>query len=168
MLMDGLLVRIGTPLALGINWSLNITSIAAFPLVLLISITRYRLYDIDIIIRRTLLYSALTLTLAVIYFGLVLGMQGLFALRYGDQPGFVVVLTTLLIAALFQPLRRRYQSAIDRRFFRSNYNPEQALASFASHLRYEVDLDQIQSDLLSIVDETVQPKEAFLWMIKIT
>ena len=166
MVIDAILQRVDQPMIYNFNYVLNVISIAAFPTVMLISITRYRLYDIDFIIRRTLLYSALTLTLAVIYFGAVLVMQAVFTRGLGAQSEIWIVLSTLLIAALFQPLRRRFQSVIDRRFYRSKYDAEKTLANFASRLQNEVDLDEIQRYLVRAVEENIQPEGASLWLVK--
>ena len=166
MVIDAILQRVDQPLIYNFNYVLNVISIAAFPTVMLISITRYRLYDIDFIIRRTLLYSALTLTLAAIYFGAVLVMQSVFTRGLGAQSEIWIVLSTLLIAALFQPLRRQFQAVIDRRFYRSKYDAEKTLASFASRLQNEVDLEAIQGYLVHAVEENIQPEGASLWLVK--
>ncbi len=168
MIIDQLLRLVNLPVLYSFNYVLNAISIAAFPTVMLISITRYRLYDIDFIIQRTLLYSALTLTLGAIYFGAVLMMQAIFTRGMGVQSEFWIVLSTLLIAALFQPLRRRFQSIIDKRFYRSKYDAEKTLANFASRLQNEVDLDEIQRYLIHAVEENIQPEGAALWLVKKT
>lgn len=130
-----------------------------------IAIFRYRLYDIDLIIRRTLVYSALTALLAGAYFGSVLVLQGAFQLVTGEAQGVLVtVLSTLASAALFQPLRGRVQTAIDRRFFRRKYDAARILNSFSTGLRDCVDLDDLQTRLLTVVDETLRPAHARLWV----
>lgn len=166
MVIDEILRLVDLPWVYNFNYVLNVISIAAFPTVMLISIMRYRLYDIDFLIRRTLLYSALTLTLAAIYFGAVLLMQALFTRELGTQSEIWIVLSTLLIAALFQPLRRQFQAVIDKRFYRSKYDAEKTLASFASRLQNEVDLDEIQRYLVHAVEENIQPEGATLWLVK--
>jgi hypothetical protein len=166
MVLTELFGLVDEPLVQGLIWTLEIISIMAFPVVLLIAITRYRLYDIDIIIRRTLLYSATTLTLALIYFGMVLTMQNVFTRRVGEQPAIVIVVSTLAIAALFQPLRRRFQAIIDRRFYRSKYNAETTLERFATRLQTEVDLNEIERYFITIVEENIQPQQAELWLVK--
>lgn len=166
MVIDEMMRWVDQPLLYNFNYVLNVISIAAFPLVMLISITRYRLYDIDFIIRRTLLYSALTLTLAAVYFGAVLVMQSIFTRGLGAQSEIWIVLSTLLIAALFQPLRRQFQAVIDKRFYRSKYDAEKTLASFASRLQNEVDLEAIQGYLVRAVEENIQPEGASLWLVK--
>jgi hypothetical protein len=165
MIFDIFAEAAGGPGVAWFNEVLNNLSILAFPVILLISVTRYRLYDIDIIIRRTLLYSAVTFTLALIYFGSVLLLQTLFTRSMGELPAIAIVLSTLLIAALFQPLRQRFQSLIDRRFFRARYNTQQTLDQFAERLRHEVDLEEIQHGLLAVVDENLQPERAALWLV---
>jgi hypothetical protein len=141
-------------------------SILAIPLSVAIAILRYRLWDIDIIIRKTLQYSTLTALLALIYFGSVLVLQNLILALTGAQSAISIVLSTLLIAALFSSLRRRVQAAIDRRFFRKKYDVQQALAGFAHTARDEVDLDELSAALLSVVHTTVQPHSASLWLAR--
>jgi hypothetical protein len=143
--------------------------IVAFPTLLAIAIgiaiLRYRLFDIDILIRRTLQYALLSGILALIYFGGVIILQsGMSALTGQDESPFVVVLTTLSIAALFNPLRLRIQDFIDQRFFRSKYNAEQALAKFALTARDEVDVSVLEEALLDTVGETLQPEQLSLWI----
>jgi hypothetical protein len=137
------------------------------PIATCIAILRYRLYDIDIIIKRTLLYALLTIILAALYFGLVIGAQRLTqaftAQRAGQQP-VVIVLSTLLIAALFTPVRAWLQGWIDRRFYRSRYDAARTLAAFSATLRSEVDLAQLNEHLLGVVEQTMRPAHASLWL----
>jgi hypothetical protein len=166
LVFDRLAEQINTPLILVLNNILDIVSIIAFPLVILIAITRYRLYDIDFIIRRTLLYSALTVALGLIYYGLVLVMQAFFAQRLGEQPEILIVISTLLIAALFQPLRRRFQLIIDRRFYRSKYDAEQTMQTFAARLQNEVNMQEISRSFVDVIDENFQPEQVWLWVVR--
>lgn len=166
MLVDILPETFHTPLLTPVSDVLGIVSVAAFPVVLFIAITRYRLYDIDFLIRRTLLYSALTITLAAIYFATVLLMQSIFTRGVEEPSEIFVVFSTLLIAALFQPLRRRFQMIIDKRFYRSKYDAEETLAHFATRLQNEVDLDEIQRTFIRMVDENIQPEQTALWLVK--
>jgi hypothetical protein len=142
-------------------WS-YITALA-LPLALAIGILRYRLFDIDVIIRRTTSYALLTGILLLVYFGSIVVLQRLLSPFTGDsQPA--VVLSTLLIAALFLPLRRRVQDAIDRRFFRKKYDAEQVLAQFAATVRDETDLDALTAELVRVIQETMQPEFVSVWL----
>lgn len=135
------------------------------PISLAISILRYRLWDIDLVIRRTLSYAVLTGVLALIYFGGVVVIQAVFrGLSGSSTTPLTTVLSTLAIAALFTPLRIRIQAFIDRRFYRAKYDAEQTLAGFAAAARDEVDMDNLTGALLDVVGETMQPENASLWM----
>jgi hypothetical protein len=136
-----------------------------FPVSVAVAIFRYRLYDIDLIIRRTLAYSLLSGILLAAYFLLVVVLQFLLQAVTGrQQTELVTVITTLLIAALFVPLRRQIQDLIDRRFFRRRYDATQTLAAFAAGARAETDLSRLSDRLLSVVDDTMQPEWADLWL----
>jgi K+-sensing histidine kinase KdpD len=136
-----------------------------FPISFAIAILRYRLWDIDILIRRTLAYSLLTALLALIYIGSVLLLQNVFNSLTGEnQPETVTILSTLAIAALFSPLRRRVQNGIDRRFYRQKYDMEKTLAVFSGSLRDEVELDTFNTRLLAVVESTMQPECVLLWV----
>jgi hypothetical protein len=130
------------------------------------AVLRYRLYDIDVIINRALVYGSLTATLAAIYFGGVATTQTLFRTLTGQdqQPQLAVVVSTLAIAALFGPLRRRLQFFIDRRFYRRKYDAARTLEAFSARLREETDLEQLSAELLSVVRATMQPEHASLWL----
>jgi hypothetical protein len=134
------------------------------PLSLSIGVLRYRLYDIDIIINRTLVYGSLTATLVVLYFGGIVVLQRMFVLLTSQQSTLAVVASTLLIAALFTPLRRRIQSFIDRRFYRRKYDARKTLEAFSTKLKNETDLEALNNDLVGVVKETMQPAHVSLWL----
>jgi cytochrome b subunit of formate dehydrogenase len=129
-----------------------------------IAITRYRLYEIDLIINRTLVYGSLTVTLIALYFGVIVVSQRAFVLLTGEKSTLAVVASTLLIAALFTPLRRLIQGFIDRRFYRSKYDARKALEALSAQLRDETDLEALSNDLVGMVRETMQPAHVSLWL----
>ena len=144
-----------------------------FPVILLLiplsigfSILRYRLYDIDLLINRTLVYGSLTALLALLYFGLIVALQALFQGLFHQNNAVAIVVSTLAIAALFQPLRHRIQTLIDRRFYRRKYDAARTLAAFSLTLRNEVDLATLSEHLVAIVQETMQPAHLSLWVRK--
>ncbi len=153
----------------GVSWqeAFFLISVLAIPLAMANAILRYRLYDIDIIIRRTLIYGILTALLALTYFGGVVLLQNSFGQLAGDANSpLITVISTLAIAALFNPLRARVQAFIDRRFYRRKYDAEQALARFSAAARDEVDLERLTGVLLATVEETMQPEHVALWLRK--
>lgn len=134
------------------------------PLTFAVSILRYRLWDIDIIFNRGLIYGTLTILLALIYFGSITILQNLFTILTGQQSPIALVISTLIIAALFQPLYRRVQELINRRFYRGKYDAGKILTDFASTARDEVDLDRLTTALMMAVDESLQPATISLWL----
>ncbi|MBA3389825.1 MAG: hypothetical protein M3397_02895 [Actinomycetota bacterium] len=149
------------------EWAAQAIFIAVSPAVAIsigIAILRYRLYDIDVIINRTLVYGTLTATLAAIYFSSVVLLQTAFRALTGEGSQLIVVASTLAIATLFNPLRHRIQDGIDRRFYRSKYDAAKTLETFSARLRDETDLDTLNDDLIYVIRETMQPEHVSLWL----
>ena len=160
----GIWFAAGTPLWLGILQQAAIVSFAAVPIAVGFAVLKYRLYDIDLVINRTLVYGPLTATLVALYFLGIVVLQRVFVALSGQKSTLAVVASTLLIAALFNPLRRRIQSFIDRRFYRSKYDAVKTLEAFSAKLRDETDLDALSDDLVGVVRETMQPAHVSLWL----
>jgi hypothetical protein len=154
-------VLLGMSVTTVINFSLLL-----IPLSIGVAILRYRLWDIDVLINRTLVYGALTAILVSVYFGGVTATQSIFRslTSEGQQPQLAIVISTLAIAALFTPLRRRIQSFIDRRFYRRKYDARKTLEAFSAQLRHETDLQALSDDLVGVVRETMQPAHVSLWL----
>jgi hypothetical protein len=134
------------------------------PLSLALAILRSRLWDVDVLINRTLVYGTLTLILTVVYIGLVIGLQALLHGIISQDNGVAIVVSTLAIATLFQPLRKRIQKVIDRRFYRRKYDAAKIIVAFSATLRNEVDLAQLSEQLVAVVEETMQPAHISLWL----
>jgi hypothetical protein len=139
-------------------------SFGGVPVAVGIAVTRYRLYDIDLLINRTLVYGSLTAMLVALYFGSVVSLQAALRSLTGQESTLAIVASTLTIAALFSPLRRRVQRSVDRRFYRSKYDAAKTLGAFNARLRQETDLDALSDDLVGVARATVQPEHASLWL----
>jgi hypothetical protein len=155
--------EIGGPWA---SFALLVSGFSLLPVAVGLAVFKHHLYDVDVVINRTLVYGALTAILAGVYFGGVAASQGIVrALTGQEQPSqFVVVASTLVIAALFNPLRRRVQALVDRRFYRRKYDARKTLEAFSAKLRDETDLDALNADLVGVVNETMQPAHVSMWL----
>jgi hypothetical protein len=148
-----------------VGYWIAILAFLTLPVFTAFAILKYHLYDIDIIINRTLVYGPLTATLVVgVYFGGIVALQWVFVVFTGQQSTLAVVASTLLIAALFNPLRRRIQSFIDRRSYRRKYDAKKTLEAFSAKLIDETDLEALNDDLGRVVRETMQPAHVSLWL----
>ena len=177
-LLGFLLLGIILPALLRLNMPLQSLSLIPFmilitsiylillliPLSLAIAILRYRLWDVDVLINRTLVYGSLTALLALLYFGLIFVLQSLFQGLFHQNNAIAIVVSTIVIYAVFQPLRHRIQQFIDRRFYRSKYDAAKTLEVFSATLRNEIDLSQLRENLLNVVQETMQPAHVSLWL----
>ena len=163
---SGAWFQAGSPLWLDLIAYTALLSFTLVPIAVGVAMLRYRLYDIDQVINRALVYGSLTATLVVLYFGGVATAQAVFRALTGQeqQPQLAVVVSTLAIAALFNPLRRRIQSFIDRRFYRGKYDAARTLEDFGTRLRDETDLDSLSENLVGVVRETMQPEHVSLWL----
>ncbi len=146
-----------------VGFVLSMVGFLGIPAAVGIAVLRYRLYDIDLVINRTLVYGSLTTTLALVYVGGVVGLQAFFRALSGQESTLAIVASTLVIAALFGPLRQRIQGIVDRRFYRRKYDARETLAAFSAKLRDAADPDRLEADLLTVVRETVQPEHVSLW-----
>src|SRR5215208_6450359 len=176
--ISGVILKNSVYPAVGVTWVwwvglvLTTVGVASSPVAMGIAIFRYRLYQIDILINRTLVYAALTASLAAGYIGTIMALQGVGSLVYqvpfrviiGQQSTLAVIASTLTMAALFNPLRRRIQGFVDRRFYRSKYDASKTLEAFSAKLRDETDLEALGDDLVGVVKETMQPAHVSLWL----
>ncbi len=154
----------GTPLWLGLLQQAALVSFTAVPIAVGFAVLKYRLYDIDVLINRTLVYGSLTATLALVYVGSVVSLQALLRALTGQESALAVVASTLAIAALFNPLRRRVQGFVDRRFYRRKYDAAKTLEAFGTRMRDETELDALRRDVVGVVRQTVQPAHVSLWL----
>lgn len=161
-----LMLFVSNSLSFGIiSTLLLLPFIPSIPAAVGLAIFRFRLYDVDVIINRTLVYIALTAALVLVYLGSVVSLQYLFRTFAGGDSQLAVVASTLAIAALFNPLRRRVQGFVDRRFYRGKYDAGRILAAFSARLRDETDLDRLSGEAIGVVRETLQPAHASLWLV---
>jgi hypothetical protein len=164
MVLSALLKQFDTQADYGFGSDNSSMLFLLLPITIGISVLRYRLYDIDLIIRRGAVYGLLTALLSLVYFGSVITLQQVFRGTSGQSSPVAVVISTLLIAALFTPLRSRLQLFIDRRFFRKKYDAEKTLEDFSARLRHEVDLDEMNKQLLLVIEDSIQPEKIIVWM----
>jgi hypothetical protein len=169
MILPGLLPNVAPETVYSLLPPVQTLAISIIPIALAISILRYRLWDIDILIRRTLQYSVISGLLALTYFGIVVILQRLFtavsgSFGFAQDSAVAIVVSTLAIAALFNPVRRRVQDMIDRRFYRKKYDAAKVIAEFAATCRDETDLDKLTARLVEVVQETMQPTQVSLWL----
>jgi hypothetical protein len=147
-----------------VGGALFLVGFLAIPSAMALAILKYRLYDIDLVINRTLVYGTLSATLALVYFGSIALLQGTWIALTGQKSQLAVVASTLLIAALFNPIRHRIQSFIDRRFYRRKYDAGKTLETFSASLREETDLENLAGALVVVVERTIQPAHVSLWL----
>ena len=154
----------GTPLWLGLLQHAALVSFTTVPIAVGFAVLKYRLYDIDIVINRALVYGALSALLVAVYVGSVVLLQGALRALSGQDSQLAVVASTLLIAAIFNPLRRRIQAFVDRRFYRRKYDARKTLEAFSAKLSDEINLVALSDDLVGVVRETMQPAHVSLWL----
>jgi hypothetical protein len=170
VLLTGTILSYAGPDSLSGSWlrqvglALWVIGFVSLPVAIGIAIFKYRLYEIDLLINRTLVYGSLTTILAAVYFGSIVVLQRIFVALTGQESTLAVVASTLAIAALFTPLRRRIQAFIDRRFYRRRYDARKTLETFSAKLRDETNLDALSEDLVGVVRETMQPAHVSLWL----
>jgi cell shape-determining protein MreD len=152
------------PLLLGLLQDAVTISYAGIPVAMGFAVLKYRLYDIEVVINRTLVYGSLTAMLILVYVCGVISLQYLLRLLTGQESNLAIVVSTLAIAALFNPLRRRIQSFVDRRFYRRKYDAAKTLEAFGIKLREETDLESISDDMMAVVKQTMQPAHISLWL----
>jgi hypothetical protein len=161
---SGAWFQVGSPLWLDLLGYAALISFTLVPISVGFAVLRYRLYEIDIIINRALVYGSLTISLALVYVSLVISLQYVFRALTGSDSQLVIVASTLAIAALFNPLRHRTQTLIDRRFYRSKYDARKTLEEFGARFRVQTNLGTLSDDLISVVEESVQPAHVSLWL----
>ncbi len=159
----------GAPMfSMPVRWNpgLLLPFLLVFPICISLAILRYRLWDVDVFINRALVYGALSVVLLVVYLASVVILQGLFGLLIGNNSRLEAVISTLIIVALFNPVRNRLQTSIDRRFYRRKYDAARTLAAFSETVGNDVDLDEMADHLLDVLDETLEPVQAALWVVE--
>ena len=170
VVISGVILKNTVYPAVGVTWVwwvgliLTAVGVVSSPIAMGVAIFRYRLYQIDMLINRTLVYGSLTATLVALYFAVIVVLQSLFVVLIGEKSTLAVVASTLVIAALFTPFRRRTQSIVDRRFYRRKYDARKTLETFSAQLRNETDLEALRDDLVGVVRETMQPAHISLWL----